>query len=216
LNVYEKGALINMCLDILLREKSMGEKGVLWLMGELAAKYNKDTPFDDANLIGEITEMTFPEVGHFFEKYVEGNEPLPYIDFLQKVGLAIEEGEMPASYFFVGQIPYIDADPSDLDTIFIQKGMELNSFFRDLGAQGGDVILNINGTPITLDSIRVIIGESFGWDADKEIDMTVLREGKEVRLTGKAGTPTYTELRIVDMESPSEEILALRNSWLRP
>lgn len=216
LNVYEKGALINMCLDILLREKSKGEKGVLWLMGELAAKYNENTPFEDAELIGEITAMTYPEVGEFFSKHVQGREPIPYDDYLKKTGLKMETSEAQASYFFMGQIPYIDADPSDLDTIFVQKGMELNSFFRDLGALGGDVILKINNTPITIDSMRAIIGESFTWDADKDIRMTVLRDGNTLELNGKAGIPTYTERRITEIEGVGQEALSLRMSWLHP
>ncbi|GGD46630.1 M61 family metallopeptidase [Muriicola marianensis] len=216
LNVYEKGALINMCLDILLREKSKGEKGVLWLMGELAAKYNENTPFEDADLIAEITAMTYPEVGQFFSRHVQGNEPIPYGDYLKRTGLKVETSEAPASFFFMGQIPYIDADPADLDTIFVQKGMELNSFFRDLGAMGGDVILKINDTLITLDSIRVIIGESFSWDAEKDIRMTVLRDGNTIELSGKAGMPTYTERRITEIEGVGEEALSLRKSWLNP
>ena len=46
-NVYEKGALINMVLDLQLREWSNGEKGVLWLMKELSKKYGNTTPFED-------------------------------------------------------------------------------------------------------------------------------------------------------------------------
>ncbi len=216
LNVYEKGTLINMCLDILLREKSGGEKGVLWLLGGLASKYNEHTPFNDPDLIGEIADMTYPEVGEFFERHVSGNEPIPYGKYLRKAGLVIEEAQKPCSHFFLGQIPYIDVELSNLDTIFIQKGMELNSFFKDLGAKGGDVILELNDTRITLDSMRVIIGESFGWDAEKEIRMKVLRDGRPLILSGKAGTPTYTERRIVDMEGAAQEALALRDSWLHP
>jgi predicted metalloprotease with PDZ domain len=216
LNVYEKGALINMCLDLLLREKSNGERGILWLMGELASKYNQDTPFDDPDLISEITAMTYPEVGFFFESYVLGKEPLPYGEFLRKAGLEITEQQQAASHFFIGQIPLIDADPGDLNTIFIQQGMELNSFLRDLGAKGGDVILEVNGTPITLDNMRSIVGESFSWDADKDIRMKMLRDGEELVLEGKAGNPTYIERNVTEMESPSEIAKALRNSWLHP
>ena len=58
-------------------------------------------------------------------------------------------------------MPYIDAQPADLNTIFIRKGIELNSFFNSLGAKGGDIITNINGTPITLENMRTIIGREF-------------------------------------------------------
>jgi len=39
LNVYEKGALIGMCIDIIIREKSNGKKGILDLMQKLSLEY---------------------------------------------------------------------------------------------------------------------------------------------------------------------------------
>jgi predicted metalloprotease with PDZ domain len=214
-NVYEKGALINMCLDILLRENSNGEKGVLWLMKELSGTYNQYTPFNDQDLIGEIIAMTYPEVGEFFKAHVEGNTPIPYQEYLQKVGLDLEVEEKPGSFFFLGPVPYIDADPADLNTIFIQRGIELNSFFSNLGAKGGDVIIEINGTKITLDSMRSIIGESFSWDIEKEINMLVNRDGKLIELYGKAGIPVNRERRIVPQSNPTETAKLLRRAWLK-
>lgn len=214
-NVYEKGALINMCLDIILRDLSGGEKGVRWLMKELSNKYDVNTPFNDPDLIDEIIAMTYPEVSDFFERHVLGNEPIPYDQYLQKVGLEVATTDQPGSYFFLGQYPYIDANPTNLNSIFIQKGIELNSFFKDLGAKGGDIITKFNGTDITLESMRSIVGQSFGWDADMDIAMSVERDGEVIELTGKAGTPTYKERRIVSIGSPSAEAMALREAWLK-
>ncbi|MDP5061521.1 MAG: peptidase M61, partial [Maribacter sp.] len=75
-NVYEKGALINMCIDIILREKSDGEKSMLWLMKELSKKYGTDVPFEDNSLFNEIVAMTYPEVGEFFNTHVIGETPI--------------------------------------------------------------------------------------------------------------------------------------------
>ncbi|NNJ87983.1 MAG: peptidase M61, partial [Eudoraea sp.] len=215
INVYEKGALINMSLDILLRELSKGEKSVRWLMKELSNRYDVNTPFNDPDLLDEIVAMTYPEVSDFFNRHLLGNEPIPYDKYLEKVGLEITSSEQPGSYFFLGQMPYVDANPANLDIIFIRKGVALNSFFQELGAEGGDIIKNINGTDIDLESMRGIIGQSFGWDADKDITMNIERDGEIIELTGKAGTPTYNERKIVSVEAPSEAALALREAWLK-
>jgi len=213
-NVYEKGALINMSLDILLRELSGGEKSMLWLMKELSRKYDKNTPFNDDTLIDEIVAMTYPQVQTFFTSHVSGETPINYEEVLAKVGLGIVTEEKVASYFFLGQIPYIDADPANLDVIFIQKGMELNSFFQGLGAKGGDIIIQIDGVTITLETMRTLIGESFGWDPEKEIVMTVNRDGEEVVLSGKVGIPTYKDRLIVPLEDAGEAAVELREAWL--
>jgi hypothetical protein len=106
-------------------------------------------------------------------------------------------------------------DPAADNAIFIREGINLNSFLRGLGAQGGDVIKSINEQPINLDTIRPIIGESFGWEPEREITMVVVRDDKEVVLEGQVGTPTVEVERIIPLEKPIEAQLKLRKAWLK-
>ncbi|RRQ50765.1 peptidase M61 [Maribacter algicola] len=214
-NVYEKGALINMVLDIIIREKSNGEKGVLWLMKELSSKYGVDAPFQDDQLIDEIVALTYPEVGDFFNEHVIGNTPIDYNIYLEKMGLAINKVEEQSGYFLQGEIPYIDVDQSNNDAIFVRKGIDLNSFFTSLGVQGGDIIKSINGTAITLETIRPIIGQSFGWTPDTIITMELEREGEVITVEGAVGTSTIVVSKITPMENASNQVKELRNAWLK-
>ena len=214
-NVYEKGALINMALDILLRELSNGEKGILWLMKELSKKYGDMTPFEDDELIKEIVAMTYPEVGTFFETHVMGNTPIDYGKYLAKVGLTTASKEVQSGYFLNGEVPFIDVDQSNDDAIFVRKGIELNSFFKNMGAAGGDVIKSINDTPINLEAIRPIIGQSFGWTPETEIKMTVQRGDEEIELEGKVGVPMLSVKTIVPMEGVDSKELKLREAWMK-
>ena len=215
-NVYEKGALINMSLDIMLRDLSNGEKGVLWLMKELSKKYNNDTPFEDDEIIGEIVDLTYPEIKSFFDTHVIGNTPLNYDDILASVGLRITDIQERSGYFLDGEIPFIDIDQTNNDAIFIRSDIELNTFFTDLGAQGGDTIMSIDGMPISLESIRPIIGQSFRWTSNRKITMVVQRGEEELVLQGKVGTPTVKVSTIVPLDdlenTPQSE---LRRAWLK-
>lgn len=214
-NVYEKGALINMALDIRLRELSNGEKGVLWLMKALSEKYDKDTPFNDEMLIDEIVALTYPEIRTFFDTHVIGDTPLNYEEYLSKVGLTTLASQEQSGYFLNGNEPYIDVDPSEDNAIFIRKGIELNTFFTNLGARGGDVIMSIDDTSINLEAIRPIIRESFEWDPEKEITMVVLRNEQELKLEGPVGTPTVEVQRIVPVDNLTDSQLRLREAWLK-
>jgi len=214
-NVYEKGALINMALDIRLRELSKGEKGVLWLMKELSEKYNKDTPFNDEMLIEEIVALTYPEIRSFFDTHVIGDSPINYEEYLSKVGLTTLATKEQSGYFLNGNEPFIDVDPSEDNAIFIREGIELNTFFTNLGARGGDVIMSIDDTSINLDAIRPIIRESFEWDPEKEITMVVLRDEKQVTLEGTVGTPMVDVQRIVPVDDLTASQLQLREAWLK-
>lgn len=214
-NVYEKGALINMALDIELRRLSKGEKGVLWMMKELSEKYGNHTPFKDEDLIDEIVAMTYPEIRDFFDTHVIGTTPINYNEFFAKVGLRSETIEKQTGFFLDGENPFIDVVQENGNEIYLRKGIAQNSFFNDLGAQGGDVIKSINGTPIDLNSIREIIGKSFTWSPDMKIEMVVRRGDEEVALSGKAGTPTVMVETIVPIQSASSEQTELREAWLK-
>jgi len=214
-NVYEKGALINMALDIKLRELSGGEKGVLWLMKELSKKYGESTPFEDDNLINEIEAMTYPEIRDFFEVHVIGETPINYDDYWRKVGLGKESQEQSTGYFLDGDIPFIDIDPANENEVFIRKGITLNSFFNGIGAKGGDIIKSIDGTPITLEIMRGIIGMSFGWAPDREITMVVKRGDEDLSLTGRVGVPTLKAIKLVPMDGASGQQIKLREAWLK-
>ncbi|MBO0331381.1 M61 family metallopeptidase [[Muricauda] lutisoli] len=93
-NVYRKGALIAMCLDILMREESNGKRSLLSLIKELSEKYGKNNPFMDDELIEDITEMTYPSIGSFMRKHVVGPQPINYQEYLDKVGLIIQDGHI--------------------------------------------------------------------------------------------------------------------------
>ncbi|WP_299431641.1 peptidase M61 [uncultured Maribacter sp.] len=214
-NVYEKGALINMALDITLRELSNGEKGILWLMKELSKKYDVSTPFEDDKLITEIVKMTYPELQTFFDTHVIGSTPIDYATYFAKVGLGNVTEQQQTGYFLAGEIPFIDVDQENNNAVFVREGIELSTFYTDLGVQGGDVIKSINGTPINLAAIRPIIGESFGWTPETLIKMVVVRNGKEVVIEGKVGSPILNVTKLSSMDSVSEKSLNLRNAWLK-
>ena len=110
-NVYQKGALIGMCIDILLREESNGNRGILSLMKELSLKYGKNKPFEDDKIIEEITQMTYPSIGEFLKTHVEGDTPIDYGKFFEKVGLGIGEAKIKATYVLNNGVPIVSGSP---------------------------------------------------------------------------------------------------------
>ncbi len=139
-----------------------------------------------------------------------------YDEILASVGLRTTDVQERSGYFLNGEIPFIDIDQTNNDAIFIRSGIELNTFFTDLGAQGGDTIRSIDGMPISLESIRPIIGQSFGWTADREITMVVQRGEEELTLQGKVGTPTLKVTTIVPIDNLENTPQSkLRKAWLK-
>jgi predicted metalloprotease with PDZ domain len=91
MNFYQKGALLDLCLDIRLRELSKGKMGTQELMQKLIEKYGPEKAFKDEDLFNVITTLTFPEIRQFFKDYVENGQPIPLKESLQKVGFDYNE-----------------------------------------------------------------------------------------------------------------------------
>ena len=214
-NVYLKGALIGMALDLKLRELSKGEKGILDLMKDLSVKYGKDKPFEDDDLIPQIVEMTYPEIGDFFGTYITGENPIPYEQFLETVGVEMAETTINTTYFIKGQIPYIDAVP-DSGELFFRKNITLNSFWIGLGVKNGDIIKSINGNTYNVQNVYELVMASEAWEEGEDLIMIVDREGKEIELKGKISTPTDTELKLRAIDLPENDPrVKLRKEWLK-
>lgn len=214
-NVYQKGALIGMCLDIQLRELSNGKSGILDLMRNLSSRYGKDQPFDDDRIIKEIVQLTGPEINTFFKSYVEGKTPIPYQKYLAKVGLELQNTTVPTDYLFKNKVPYIDID-KDSGQIYFRRRTQLNSFLESMGVKGNDVLKAINGTAITQANYREPILATNQWKPGMEVSFLIERNGKEILLKGKTIAPTERVWKITDKKPAAQSPeFRLRSQWLK-
>jgi predicted metalloprotease with PDZ domain len=211
LNVYEKGALIGMCLDIIIREKSNGEKGILDLMLQLSNEYGPTKPFNDDELFAKITSLTYPEVGAFLTTYVAGPTPIPYSTYLAKVGVTNALEKAPTNVFLKGQKPYISVN-KETKEIFVLPNIELNDFYKNLGIKGGDILISINDKPYSLDNIYAMITESQNWKEDDTISVKIKRDGKEQIIKGKVKLP-YEEKE--GLKATDTTKTKLKEAWLK-
>ena len=213
-NVYQKGALIGMCVDILMREESNGNRGILSLMKELSNKYGKNKPFEDDKLFDEIVAMTYPSLRDFFDSHVIGDIPINYNEFLNKVGLEIGTGKVETNYILMNGAPIVDGD-GQKGTIFFTDMVLQNSFWADNGAQPNDVIKSIDGTLLTLQNANQVLEKVFMWKPGKDVDVKLDRNGEEIVIKTKT-TPSYTMGEgIMEKADAVPQQIAIRNAWLK-
>ena len=221
-NVYEKGALIGLCLDIKLRQLSVGKYGTQNLMRDLSKYYGKEKSFNDNELFDKITEVTkFPEIRQFFAKYVEGKEPLPIQETLKSVGIDYLKSRKKKEKTLGFSIYNLGINPESKG-IFIIDEDGIDEFGKKLGFKAGDELVSLNGKKLDLTTFRVERGEymSNAKDGD-EVNYVVLRKDGdkkvETKLSGKLFIPEVEEKNILSsMENPSEEQLKLQQAWLVP
>lgn len=211
LNVYEKGALIGMCIDIIIREKSNGERGILDLMHKLSTEYGVSKAFNDNELFAKITSLTYPEVGEFLTKYVSGSTPIPYDEYLTRVGVTKSTERVAGNVFLKGQSPYISVNQQTKE-IIVLPNITLIDFYKNIDLRGGDIILSINEKPYSLDNIYDMISDSQNWKENDAISVKIKRDGKEMTLKGKVKLP-YEEKDSLEATDKSKD--TLKNSWLK-
>jgi predicted metalloprotease with PDZ domain len=210
-NVYQKGALIGMCLDIIIREKSNGERGVLDLMQKLSDEYGVSKPFNDDELFAKIIALTYPEVGTFLNTYVSGTTPIPYENYFAKVGLSVSTIKSPSNVFLKGQKPYITVNPQTKEIVVIPN-IELNDFYTSLGLKGGDVIVSINDKGYNLDNIYEMIGASQNWKENDAIVVKIKRDDTPQTIKGTVKLP-YEEKQVLKATDDSKT--QLKEAWLK-
>ncbi len=217
-NVYQKGALIGLSLDILIREESNGSMGLQDVINKLLLKYGKEKSFKDEELFDEIVALTSPKIGEFFQKYVAGDQGIPYPEIFGKVGLKVV------------RIPYNKLEMGgNFQMGFNQKTFRLvihdfdenNSFIKELGIKKGDELVSFNGKQISFMNMREIFGsvKNLIKTGDK-FEMVVARtdeNGSEKMETLKAvvsEVKTAYDSEVSIEKDLSEQQMKLRTAWL--
>lgn len=217
-NVYEKGALINMCLDIMLRYYSDGKYGTQELMRDLAKKYGKDKSFKDSELFNDIEKLTYPEIRKFLDEHVAGRKPLPMVEVFKMVGLdLIKERETETITLGGFGIGYNDSTKR-LVVIDIN---EVDEFGKQFKYKVGDELYSFNNRLLTLDNAREVVGDFMATTAvgDKLV-IEVYRKDKKgnyklKKLSGKVKKVKVVEKNIIDVsKNPTDKQITARRTWL--
>ena len=218
-NVYEKGAVIGMCLDILMRDLSDGKYGTQQLMKDLASKYGKNRSFHDADLFNDIEKFTYPAVGDFLRRHVGGHEPLPLADIFKRVGIEFTK-ESVVREFSLGN-PDLNYN-QETSRLVVESTKNMDEFGKDLKYKKGDELYKLNGVELKVENIRDIMTSYYdnlkeGDQVTIEIYRPKMRKGKYSRktLSAKARKVEITRKNQISLvDNVSERQRMILKSWI--
>jgi predicted metalloprotease with PDZ domain len=224
-NVYQKGALIGLCLDIKLRSLSQGKYGVQNLLADLSKKYGQHKPFHDDELFQEIVTLTYPEIKDFFARYVEGPEPLPLTELFGLVGITyVPEISTLELSLGLEDAALALTENNNLPMLAIRNLNALNNQGIAMGFQVGDILLKINGEVIPELGEKAgafIMKQVASLKEGEKLSYTVLRKNengelKETELTAPIRKVERKQRFIIAINpNATEEQVRLRNAWLK-
>ncbi len=217
-NVYEKGAVIGMCLDITLRYYSDGKYGTQELMKDLSKQYGKTKSFNDDDLFSDIEKLSYKEVRYFLDTYVAGSKPLPFKDIFAMVGLNYTEKRVVEKITLGGIAVGYNPKTSHLVIVNTDK---LDDFGKKLKFKEGDEILTFNNRKLALDNMKDVLG-GFMENAktNDKLMIEVLRKDKKgnetiKKLKAKVKPVKVTETDLLELnDKATEQQLNARKEWL--
>ena len=215
-NVYEKGALIGVCLDLALIKYSKSTLNLAGLLKQLSHKYGKENAFKDNEFIDVITAMTYPEIGTFFNRYVQGIEPLPVEEYLSWAGISMREGGEKKLALWGN----FKLGLNDNNQIIALATDNLDAFGTQIGFQENDVFYKLNGNELNLKTWRNLLYHfQENTIAGSKVKIELIREikGKTKIIKRKAKAETYQyqypdELIIAKEATPQEN--KTRTYWI--
>ncbi len=216
-NVYQKGALIGMALDLKLRHLSEGKYGIQDLMADLSKEYGQERPFKDDSLFAEIARVSgFAETQSFLEQHVGGTTPLPYTELLAPFGVAyaaeLTQTELSAGSLRIGYNPRREAV-----VLASTKGMD--AFGESLGMEVGDELVKWDGQDVTLETFEALINDfKQRREVGDKVKIVINKKSNDykpqtVKVRTMETERTRKHVMEVDGDATSEQ-LALRKTWI--
>jgi predicted metalloprotease with PDZ domain len=217
-NVYSKGMLISLCLDLKLLHLSRGKYSIMNLIQDLAKNYGKDKAFKDEELIPKVVSLTYPEIKTFFDDYVIGHKELPMEECLAYAGVDYKRIKTVKT-ISLGQCE-ISYSP-EAQKMYISSLKNINDFGRAMGYQKGDLLVKMNGKKIAPTQFRNMREKWYVKAHEGEtLRISILRINERGRLAKKvlkakvfkSDTRTYNVIKFE--EKPNEEQQLIKKAWL--
>jgi predicted metalloprotease with PDZ domain len=218
-SVYSKGALVGMCLDLILRQHMPDHRGLADLMQRLSTQFGKDRAFPDSALFQLIEQNSVPQAGEFLREYVGKARSLPLLQVLESAGYYYFK-EKTVSGFTLGGIE-LGINP-ETGRLTAWETHNMDKFGKKIGFKAGDEFFKVNGQELTMDNLENIFTQFFANLKEGDwVEFQLIRpkgkKGKTQIISRKAKMVfvEYPEQHVIEaIQNPSPAQIQVRKAWL--
>ena len=173
---YNKGSLTGLLLDVAIRDATDNRHSLDEVTRSLYTRfYKQGKGFRTSDLLALLKEAGMPDVDGFYQRYINGREPLPYEQILPKAGIAavrrstsnpllgVQTGQSRNVVMAViagGAASAAGLQAGDtlvsIGDISVSEGQDFGPAFRDhyrgKAGQPLTIVVRRGGRPLTLDT----------------------------------------------------------------
>jgi predicted metalloprotease with PDZ domain len=180
---YDKGGLLGLLLDIKIRHATGNASSLDDVMTRLyRERYSKGSGFTTADFLAFVGEYVGADAAReFYERYVDGRQPLPYRETLALAGMQFDQ-----------------------DTI-------VEPFFgADAGVLPGDELLAVGTIDVLNERWGLDFVREYAGSEGATLEVLIRRAGKDVVGETTVRTRTRYDFRLQPVGQPSEDQHAIR------
>ena len=204
ISYYDKGELVNMMLDLKIREASNGTKSLDDVMRALYNDFYKKgknyTPADYQHMAEVAAGVSLDD---FFSKYVRGTAEVDWNSFLNGIGLEIKKSG--------GGKPYLGAQLTEANGSLTVRAIPAGSPAYEQGLNTGDQIVAVDGYRATNSFLST-------WTANKKvgdkIKLTIFRFDRLRDIEITLGADPQKMYSISQLANPTAEQQTLEKQYL--
>jgi predicted metalloprotease with PDZ domain len=212
ISYYNKGQLLGVALDILIRDTTDNRASLDDVLRALNDEFARRGRFyndsDDLRAVAEDVirkkaPAANPNLKDFFARYVSGTDEVPFENLLARAGwLLRDSGQHRATFGFTIH--------REGKSSLLIGGLEAGSAAQQAGLQDGDILVALNGEPLPRSPERWIRDHQ----PDERITLEVRRAGEEKTVTFALGRQAEAMFQIVEATDATEKQRRIRDGIL--
>ncbi len=212
ISYYNKGQIVGVLLDILMRDRTDNRAGLDDVLRELNEEYAKAGRYYNESeglraamedVIRKKAPLADADLADFFSRYVSGTEEIPYSDFLGRAGWSLRDASQHRATFGFSLNREAGPSPSVVS-------VDRESGASEAGLKEGDALIALNGESFPRSPER--------WLRDHEpgdrVTLKVQRGGEEMTFSFPLGRQTDASYQIAEVASPTEKQRRIREGIL--
>lgn len=195
---YPKGALTGMLLDISIRDATDNRHSLDDVMRALYTRYyQRQKGFTTTDLLGLLREFGMPDADGFYQRYINGREPLPYEAVFPKAAIAV--ARQSTSNPFLG----VNAQPGDSGRLVVQ-GVVPGSAAEAAGLEAGDVLLKVGDIDTRPDEDWALkFRDRYRGKSGAPLTLGITRGGRALTLTTEVRERAAVSFTLTPAAQPS-------------